>query len=255
MSSPSSELSPAQLVANKANAQLSSGPRTEAGKAVSRFNARRHGLTGQFYCMSAQDQEAYDAFEASFLHDLKPVGHYESQVAISIIQDYWRLNRSRATEANIYGRGHDRRAELTDAPTENTHAAAVMADTHRDDHRIFANIALYETRIHRMIVKNEKRLIELQTERKAAEAAARKEAELLVQLADCSHETPDQPETHSPTRSSTDVIEVNGFGFSIAEVRATLRRNQLLAAARERAKAGWPPAPATPHLKDLNLAA
>ena len=39
--------SPAQLAANRANAQLSSGPRTEEGKAASRANGLKHGLTGQ----------------------------------------------------------------------------------------------------------------------------------------------------------------------------------------------------------------
>ena len=152
------EISPEQLEANRRNAQKSTGPKTEAGKANARFNARRHGLTGQFYCMSAHDQDAYQTFETNLLYDLKPVGHYENQIAISIIQDHWRLNRSRATEFNLYGRGHDQRADAVDAPNENTHAAATMADTCRDDNRVFANIALYETRIHRMIVKNETRL-------------------------------------------------------------------------------------------------
>src|SRR4051812_17505030 len=183
-SEPTAEISTAQLAANQANARKSTGPRTEEGKAKARYNARRHGLTGQFYCMSAQDEDAYQTFEANLLQDLKPVGHYEHQIAISIIQDYWRLNRSRATEHNLYGRGHDERAESVEAPSENTHAAAIMADTCRDDNRVFANIALYETRIHRMIVKNEKRLEEVQAERKAREKAAFEEAQLLVQCAD-----------------------------------------------------------------------
>jgi hypothetical protein len=35
---------PKQTTANRANAQKSSGPRTTAGKAVSRFNALKHGI-------------------------------------------------------------------------------------------------------------------------------------------------------------------------------------------------------------------
>src|SRR4051794_18519509 len=191
-SEPSAEISAAQLAANQSNAQKSTGPKTEESKAKARYNARRHGLTGQFYCMSAQDEDAYQSFEANMLKDLKPVGAYENQIAISIVQDHWRLNRSRATEFNLYGRGHDERADLVDAPSENTHAAAIQADTCKNDNRVFANIALYEIRIHRMIVKNEKRLEELQAERKAIEKAAYEEAELLLRYSDLTSQTPDE---------------------------------------------------------------
>ena len=40
--------SPAQLAANRANAQLSTGPRTEQGKAISSRNNFKHGFRGEF---------------------------------------------------------------------------------------------------------------------------------------------------------------------------------------------------------------
>ena len=233
------EISPAQLAANRRNAQKSTGPKTEAGKANARFNARRHGLTGQFYCMSAQDQDAYQAFETNLLTDLKPVGHYENQIAISIIQDHWRLNRSRATEFNLYGRGHDQRADAVDAPNENTHAATTMAETCRDDNRIFANIALYETRIHRIIVKNEKRLEELQSARKAIEKAALQEAEILLRFADSTGETLNN--VGLLVANDNEDVLVNGFVFSIAHIRTKLRLDQRLADAKNCAAHGWDP--------------
>jgi hypothetical protein len=39
--------SPARLLANQTNARLSTGPKTVEGKARSRGNALKHGLTGQ----------------------------------------------------------------------------------------------------------------------------------------------------------------------------------------------------------------
>jgi hypothetical protein len=231
------EISPAQLAANQANAQKSTGPKTEEGKANARFNARRHGLTGQFYCMSAQDEDAYLTFESHLLKTLKPVGAYENQIAISIIQDHWRLNRSRATEFNLYGRGHDQRADAVEAPSENTHAAATMAETCRDDIRVFANIALYETRIHRMIVKNEKRLAELQTERKAIEKAAFHEAEILIRYADLIGATPDDVGLLE-ANDGEDVL-VNGFVLSISQIRRKVVLDQHLANAKACADLGW----------------
>ena len=243
------EITAAQLAANQANALKSTGPRTEEGKAIARFNARRHGLTGQFYCMSDADEEAYRAFEADMLTDLRPSGPCETQIAVAIVQDTWRLNRSRATEFNLYGRGHDQRAGVTDAPTENTHAAATMADTHRDDHRVFANIALYETRLHRMIVRNEQRLTALRNERRAAEKEAREKAELLLRYADMLDEpisavvpeTEPQDVTDAPPACGMrgDRLFVGGFVFSPAEIIASMKREQLLQDAKICAAYGW----------------
>src|SRR5258705_7346595 len=44
-SKPRREPSPAQIAANRANAKLSTGPRSDQGKAVSRLNGVTHGMT------------------------------------------------------------------------------------------------------------------------------------------------------------------------------------------------------------------
>jgi len=222
-------ISEIQLLANQLNALKSTGPKTEAGKANAKFNARRHGLTGQFYCMSEGDEKAYLAFETNLLSDLKPTGHYESQLAISIVQDQWRLNRSRGVEFNAFGQGHDKFADDLEAPSPNTQAAATMARTWQDEDRRFANIALYETRLHRIIVKNEKRLKELQDERKTLEAAARHDAELILRLALMKGEKLDSKEP----------IEANGFEFSIPQLIAAINRQEQLREAKFFEKANW----------------
>src|SRR5215470_6988475 len=95
-------ISDKQPEANQRNAQFSTGPRTEEGKNHSRTNARRHGMTGQFYALNSQDQIAFDAFRDGLLSVYKPANALESQLAISIAEDHWRLNRARAIENNIY---------------------------------------------------------------------------------------------------------------------------------------------------------
>jgi len=47
---------------NRANAQKSTGPRTEEGKQVSRLNGMRHGLTGQVSIMTDENRAAHDVF-------------------------------------------------------------------------------------------------------------------------------------------------------------------------------------------------
>ena len=105
-----SNISPAQQLANIANAMLSTGPRTEEGKAKARYNARRHGLTGQFYVMDETDRLAYNNHEKEMLAVLNPADYYERQLAISIAQDHWRLNRVKGIEFNSYGIGHHEHA-------------------------------------------------------------------------------------------------------------------------------------------------
>ena len=101
-----------QLRANQANAQHSTGPRTDEGKARARYNARRHGLTGQFNVMDDDDRQAYLTFETRLMTDLKPAVPYEDQLAVSIAQDHWRMNRAKGIEFNTMGLGHHDQAEL-----------------------------------------------------------------------------------------------------------------------------------------------
>ena len=62
-----------QIEANRRNAQKSTGPRTEEGRRVSRFNACKHGITGQTLLMTGKQAEDREKFVSAILDDLKPV--------------------------------------------------------------------------------------------------------------------------------------------------------------------------------------
>ncbi len=66
--------SPAQLASNRRNAARSTGPKSPEGKARSRRNALKHGMTGAGVAVPGEDsaavQERFEAFEG----DLKPKG-------------------------------------------------------------------------------------------------------------------------------------------------------------------------------------
>jgi hypothetical protein len=51
---------------NRANAQHSTGPKTESGKQKSSLNALRHGLTSQIVVMPTEDLAAYQLHLQSF---------------------------------------------------------------------------------------------------------------------------------------------------------------------------------------------
>lgn len=105
-------LSDKQLAANRANAQLSTGPGTE-GKRKSCLNARRHNLTGQVTSMTPEDRAAHDAFSAGLIKSLAPEGELELALAQRIATDFWRLNRASAIEDNIFALGLGKHSDDT----------------------------------------------------------------------------------------------------------------------------------------------
>src|SRR5271157_3844748 len=95
-----------QIDANRRNALLSTGPKTEVGRNRSRLNALRHGLTGQVTTMTDEDRAAHDQFSKAIMASLAPDGAMEIQLAQRVATDSWRLNRASAIEDNLFALGH-----------------------------------------------------------------------------------------------------------------------------------------------------
>jgi len=64
--------SEAQIRANQANAARSTGPRTDAGKAISRQNSTKHGPSGQGIVLPEADLAEVERRVEAFERDLKP---------------------------------------------------------------------------------------------------------------------------------------------------------------------------------------
>src|SRR5260370_25219999 len=86
---------------NRANAQKSTGPRTEAGKQRSKLNALRHGLTGQTIVLPTEDHSAYQRHSHSFLDECQAKGAIETQLLHSLIDTSWRINALPAVQTNL----------------------------------------------------------------------------------------------------------------------------------------------------------
>jgi hypothetical protein len=71
----------AQLAANRANAQSSTGPRIAEGKRRSCLNAFRHGLTGQIVILTSDDQQAFQKHCHAIVQALASVGPLELELA------------------------------------------------------------------------------------------------------------------------------------------------------------------------------
>ena len=117
----------AQLVANRAIAQFSTGPRTEKGKRRSSLNAFRHGLTGQIVIHTAEDQRAFQKHCDDIRGSLAPVGALETTLAQFIAEDYWRLNRARALENAVFTLGLQKNFGAYDDDVPNPEVETALA--------------------------------------------------------------------------------------------------------------------------------
>ena len=93
--------SPAQLAANAANAQHSSGPRTPEGKARSSQNASKHGLTAREIIIAPGEQEEFDDLLATYQADVKPQGAIQQTLFNQLVAAAWNLRRIGRMEAEL----------------------------------------------------------------------------------------------------------------------------------------------------------
>ena len=88
-----------QIVANHLNGKLG-GPTTEEGKAVSRLNARKHGI---FACaVTEHDAPELHALLGEFAEWLKPAGPVETMLVEKLAVTYLQLQRCVRAEARYH---------------------------------------------------------------------------------------------------------------------------------------------------------
>ena len=93
--------STAQAVANAANAQLSTGPRTAEGKARSSRNAVKHGLTSKQLVIAPGEEKDFAELHDSLLEQLAPEGALEMGIFNILCHAAWNLQRFRTLEAQL----------------------------------------------------------------------------------------------------------------------------------------------------------
>jgi hypothetical protein len=92
--------SPAQILANRQNAERSVGPVTAEGKARVSQNASKFGLFSVANFVGPEEQDIFDKFESGYLAELSPATPLEQTLAREIVQAAWRLRRCAALETN-----------------------------------------------------------------------------------------------------------------------------------------------------------
>jgi hypothetical protein len=85
--------SPARILANRQNAERSTGPVTAEGKARISKNSTKLGLFSVANFVRVEEQEIFHEFESGYLAELSPASPLEQTLAREIIQAAWRLRR------------------------------------------------------------------------------------------------------------------------------------------------------------------
>jgi len=167
---------PQQIEANRQNSQLSTGPKSSEGKLKSSLNAVKHGFTGQAVILPEEEVEPYRNFTEGMLKDFAAVGPRESYLAHAIVGARWRIAQISSTEAAIYALGIRLHADkFQNVPPEMALAmcrALVFQESRKDLDRL----RRYESALERQVKADLTELNSLQTERKAREAAQKRDA-------------------------------------------------------------------------------
>jgi hypothetical protein len=220
-------ISDSRLRANQANAQYSSGPKTEEGKKRSSLNATRHGLLAQTLHLPEEEMTAYHQFTDAYVKDLAPVGFVETQLAHACADLQFRLNRIAAAEHNLFSIGHLENGDLWETGEPESHTALAFAETLRRSPDPLKLLSIYEQRISRRFSQTVKQLLGMQADRRAREEK---------DLANLAHLSVDY-ECRGASREAVDNIDPTELGFVCSKHSWQLyrRRSRLPANARKAA--------------------
>jgi len=171
-----------QLAANRANAQKSTGPRTDAGKQVSRANAIKHGLQAELLLLPGESEEEFETLCQRVFGELKPVGVLEERIAEEIASAFWRLKRSRLVETGLYARMEDR-YYFNDLTYESDLVLALGTAFRNEsvDKDVIGKFIRYQKSIEQGLYRAMDKLKQLQKERDGAQEDGLIDAEYTIE--------------------------------------------------------------------------
>jgi hypothetical protein len=167
-------VSPKRLEANRRNAQLSTGPKTEEGKNHSRCNARKHGVLASALLIKegegAENAAEYEELLHELRQDREPVGAVEEMLVEDMAVCRWRWKRALLCEAGLVRRNFAR--DLMDTAFENPECVQITDHLSLPLGPALDSILRYETTIQRKLVYAMNQLERLQRARKGEHVPA-----------------------------------------------------------------------------------
>jgi hypothetical protein len=169
--SPTTATSDRQIEANRANAALSTGPRTDAGKAASSTNALSHGLTARQPVLPSESEEQYRHFIDEHCRKFLSIAGSQNpeieELAAELADLRWRIRRVPAFEARVLDfeinnlLTNPDLADLTSGLTR--HQVEGLAYIRLVERRVLPNLYAQEARLNRRIDKTLTKLLDLVT--------------------------------------------------------------------------------------------
>ncbi len=196
-------ISEAQLNANRANAQSSTGPTSEAGRAKVSQNAVKTGLTGRTVIVPFGEADAYKSLVLDHQKQFQPAGPEEKALVQSLTDLVWRLDRIPGLEFALVELG---RIDLLKEHSDLANNPPMLLEMQIRLHfgKQFRNLELQENRLSRRRERELKELHALQAARQAQQVEQLKLAARMYLRAKKENKTFDPAE--------------NGFVFSLSQV-------------------------------------
>jgi hypothetical protein len=162
---PKKPVSERQLAANRANAQKSTGPTSDTGKSVSKYNSLSHGLTCFMICLPGEDKEMYEEIRAEYHEYFQPDNIVVRGMVDDLAATRWRILRIARAENGLVReqmarmRAHNEKTyNQLSIDVETALAIKALAD----ESKISERMDRYESRLQRNFARVFKQLTELQ---------------------------------------------------------------------------------------------
>ena len=107
----------AQMQANRENSKLSTGPRTEAGKAASSQNHLVHGLCAADPVLPTEDRNQFNQLLDQYKLDWTPADTHQQFLVSELAGAHWKLDRIQRMETDMFAALDDPARAFTDKET------------------------------------------------------------------------------------------------------------------------------------------
>ncbi len=164
--------SPARLAANRANALLSTGPKSEEGKAAVSQNRWRHGLSGAFAILPWEIEEDFQKLIADLRAEHKPSTPTENLLVDRMAQHHWLMQRALMLQGSCF----TYETPGCDQPKELALYLRYQTTHERAFHKCLNELLKLRAEVRRAKAEEVKQQIGFESQKRVVAAEARKQA-------------------------------------------------------------------------------